>query len=108
VNRLEFIVVTAVVLFVAFAMGWFTYWLIHRFSRIPHAAMGEFETMAAELHDAEEARDQAIAYIQSREAELTSRLMQTEAELRAAMEGLREARLEAEELRMRLERTADL
>jgi prophage endopeptidase len=53
--------------------------------------------MAQALHEAEEVRDQAITYLQQREAELTNQLAQTEAELRAAMDGLREARHEAEE-----------
>ena len=58
-----------------------------------------------ELHDAEETRDQAITYLQQREAELTNQLAQTEAELSAAMDGLREARREAEELRAWIERS---
>ncbi|MEC8042665.1 MAG: hypothetical protein VX181_18550, partial [Pseudomonadota bacterium] len=56
-------------------------------------------------HEAEETRDQAITYLQQREAELTTQLSQTEAELSATMEGLREARHEAEELRAYIERT---
>lgn len=103
-NRSEFIIVTAIVLFAAFAMGWFTYWLVHRFTRITDSEMGELDAMAQELHDAEEARDQAITYLQQREAELTNKLAQSEAELRAAMDGLRESRQEAEELRTQLER----
>ena len=67
------------------------------------SGLGEFEKMAQELHEAEETRDQAITYLQQREAELTSQLTQTDAELRAAMDGLREARLEAEELRAYIE-----
>ena len=47
---------------------------------------------------------QAITYLQQREAELTNQLVQTEAELAAAMEGLRDARREAEELRTYVER----
>lgn len=103
-NRTEFIVATAVILFVAFCLGWFAYWLIHRFTRVSKADMGELEKMAQELHEAEEARDQAITYLQQREADLTNQLSQTEAELRAAMEGLREARHEAEEMRAYVER----
>jgi septal ring factor EnvC (AmiA/AmiB activator) len=99
VNRTEFIIATAIILFVAFAMGWFAYWLIHRFTRVSKADMGELEKMAQELHEAEETRDQAITYLQQREAELTNQLSQTEAELSAAMEGLRDARSEAEEMR---------
>ena len=103
-NRTEFVIATAIILFVAFALGWFAYWVIHRFTRVAKGDMGELEKMAQELHDAEEMRDQAITYLQQREAELTNQLSQTEAELSAAMEGLREARHEAEELRGYIER----
>ena len=97
-NRTEFIIATAIVLFVAFLLGWFASWLVHRVTRVTQADMNELDQMAQSLHDAEEARDQAITYMQQREAELTNQLTQTEAELRAAMDGLREARQEAEEL----------
>ncbi|WP_121062755.1 hypothetical protein [Chachezhania antarctica] len=103
-NRTEFIVATAVVLFVAFALGWFAYWLVHRFSRIGQNDLSELDRMSQELHEAEETRDQAITYLQQREAELTNQLAQTEAELSAAMDGLRDARREAEELRAYIER----
>ena len=42
--------------------------------------------------------------MQQREAELSNQLAQTEAELSATMEGLREARHEAEEMRAYIER----
>lgn len=103
-NRTEFIVATAVILFVAFALGWFANWLIHRFTRVSKSDIGELEKMAQELHEAEETRDQAITYMQQREAELSNQLAQTEAELSATMEGLREARHEAEEMRAYIER----
>ncbi len=106
-NRSEFIVVIAIILFVAFALGWFASWLMHRLTRVTQADMGELDLMARSLHEAEETRDQAISYMQQRETELTNQLMQTEAELNAAMDGLREARQEAEELRNHLDgRTA--
>jgi septal ring factor EnvC (AmiA/AmiB activator) len=104
VDRLKFIIVTAIVLFIAFCVGWFANWLIHRFTRVSKSDMGELEKMAQELHEAEETRDQAITYLQQREAELTNQLAQTEAELSATMDGLREARHEAEELRAYIER----
>ena len=102
-NRTEFIIATAVVLFVAFCLGWFANWLVHRFIRVSGSDVGELERLAQELHEAEETRDQAITYLQQREAEITNQLSQTEAELRAAMDGLREARREAEELRAYME-----
>ena len=103
-NRTEFIVATAIVLFIAFLLGWFASWLVHRVTRVTQDDMNELDKMAQALHDSEEARDQAITYMQQREAELTNQLTQTEAELRAAMDGLREARTEAEELRGYIER----
>ncbi|MBE1291177.1 hypothetical protein [Shimia sp.] len=103
-TRIEFILTTAVILFVAFCMGWFANWLVHRFTRVAQSDVDQLERMSQELHEAEETRDQAITYLQQREAELTNQLTQTEAELRAAMDGLRDARQEAEELRMHVER----
>lgn len=103
-NRNEFIIATAIILFVAFVLGWFANWLINRFLRIAQSEMGEVDRMAQQLHDAEEERDQAIEHYQHREAELSNQLAQTEAELKAAMEGLRVARHEAEELRGYIER----
>ncbi|KQI68250.1 hypothetical protein SAMN05428995_104274 [Loktanella sp. DSM 29012] len=101
-NRIEFIVATAIILFIAFALGWFANWLVTRATRVTKAEIGELDRMAQALHEAEETRDQAITYLQQREAEITNQLSQTEAELRAAMDGLRDARREAEELRSQL------
>lgn len=103
-NRTEFIIVTAIILMAAFAMGWFAHWLIHRFTRVAGGDMGEMDRMSQMLHEAEETRDQAIMYLEQREAELMNQIAQTEAELRAAMEGLRDARGEAEEMRGYIER----
>ncbi len=103
-DRTEFIITTATILFVAFLTGWFTHWLVHRFTRVNQKDVGELDRMSQELHEAEETRDQAITYLQQREAELSNQLIQTEAELNAAMEGLRDARLEAEEMRGHIER----
>ena len=103
-SRTEFVIATAIILFVAFCLGWFANWLVHRFIRVAGSDVGELERMAQELHEAEETRDQAITYLQQREAELTNQLNQTEAELSATMDGLREARKEAEELRAYVER----
>ncbi|NIY73569.1 hypothetical protein HCZ30_14140 [Marivivens donghaensis] len=102
-NRTELILATAIILFVAFALGWFASWLVNRFTRVTRADIGELDRMAQALHEAEETRDQAITYMQQREADMTNQLAQTEAELRAAMEGLRDARQEAAELRQRHE-----
>ena len=105
-NRTEFIIATAIILFVAFGLGWFACWLINRLSRVTQAEMGELDQMARDLHEAEETRDQAIEYLEARQAELTNKLNQSNAELRAAMDGLRDARREAAELRTYIERVS--
>lgn len=103
-NKSEFTIYIALILFVAFVLGWFANWLVNRFTRVTKSEIGELDKMAQALHEAEETRDQAITYLQQREAEMTNQMSQTEAELRAAMDGLRVARQEAEELRAYVER----
>ncbi|QMU59501.1 MAG: hypothetical protein GKR98_15720 [Boseongicola sp.] len=103
-NGTEFILATAAILFVAFMSGWFAHWLISRITRVTRSDMDDLDLMAQELHQAEDARDQAVTYMQQREAELSNKLSQTEAELGAAMDGLRAARTETEDLRSHIER----
>ena len=59
-NRTEFILTTAIILFVAFALGWFANWLVHRFTRVRQSDVADLDRMSQELHEAEETRDQAI------------------------------------------------
>jgi prophage endopeptidase len=103
-NRTEFVIATTIILLLAFVLGWFAYWVMHRFTRVQGGDMAEMDRMAQNLHDAEEARDQALYYLEQREEELTNQISQTEAELRAAMDGLRQARSDAEDLRAQLDR----
>ena len=103
-NGAEFIAATAAILFMAFLAGWFTHWLISRITRVTRSDMDDLDKMAQELHHAEEERDQTVSYFQQREAELSNKLSQTEAELEAAMDGLRNARTESEELKAYIER----
>lgn len=103
-DRTEFVVVTTLVLLAAFGLGWLGCWVFYRLTRVTHADMAELDQLASALHLAEETRDEAITYAQQREAELQARLSETEAELRATMDGLREARWDAQELRDQLER----
>ena len=97
-NRTELILATAIVLLAAFALGWFTYWLLHRFTRVAGGDIAEMDLLAQALHEAEETRDQAILYLEQREAELMEQAAQTEAELRATSESLKDARREVDDL----------
>lgn len=102
-DRQVFIIATALVLLAAFSFGWFAHWLVHRLTRVSAGDIDELDRLARELHEAEELRDEALAWAERREEELVSKLNQSEAELRATMEGLRDARAESEELRTYLE-----
>jgi NhaP-type Na+/H+ and K+/H+ antiporter len=102
-SRTEFIVATAAILFVAFLLGWCAHWLVTRFTRVNPKDVDELDRLSRELHEAEETRDEAIVYLQQREAELSNQLQQTEAELAAAMDGLRAARHHAEALQEQLD-----
>ena len=48
-NRSEFILATAVILFVAFCLGWFASWLVNRFTRVTQADIGELQQIAAQI-----------------------------------------------------------
>ena len=102
-GRTELVVITAVILFTAFLLGWLAHWLLQRFNRVETANVAELDHMASALHEAEEARDAALARLEERESELLHELNQTRAELQAAMDGLGNARREAEELRAYIE-----
>ena len=102
-NRTELIAATTAILFVAFILGWFVSWLMHRFTRVTQSDLGEVDHLAQQVHEAEEARDAAQTEMREREKDLTNRLAQTQAELSAAMDALRGKRAEVEELRETLD-----
>lgn len=99
-----FILITAIVLVLTFGLGWFTNGLVQRFARVEGEDVDEIDRLAQELHAAEEAREEALATLEAREDEMTSRITQLEAELRATMDGLRESRADAEDLRAYVEK----
>lgn len=98
-DRTQVIAALAVLLFGAFLLGFLTHWIVTRLSRVSHRDLDELDNMAEELHEAEQTRDAALADRHRIEHEAQRYLAQTEAELRAAMDGLREVRAENEELR---------
>ncbi len=103
-NRLQFILATAGILFVAFCLGWFANWLVHRFSRVTQKDVDELQRLSQELHAAQETRDQAITYLEQREAELTKRLNEAEQDVQLYTDQLAMARQEADQLREALSR----
>lgn len=94
-NREEFIISAAIVLFFAFLLGWLSRWLLQRLNMVSEKDLNELNKISAALHEAEQNNEQS----RNRQLELNKNISQLEAELAAAMDGLRSARLETEDLR---------
>ena len=94
-NREEFIVSAAIVLFLTFLLGWLSHWLLQRLNMISEKDLKDLNKISAALLEAEEENERA----RNRELELNKKISQLEAELDAAMDGLRAARVESEELK---------
>ena len=97
-NREEFIVSAAIVLFLTFLLGWLSRWLIQRLNMVSERDLRDLNKISTALLEAEEDNEKA----KNREKDLNKKISQLEAELEAAMDGLRAARLETEELKSSL------
>ena len=97
-NREEFIISAAIVLFLTFLLGWLSRWLLQRLNMVSEKDLKDLNKISAALLEAEEDNEKA----KNREFELNKKISQLEAELGAAMDGLRAARLETEELKSSL------
>ena len=94
-NREEFIVSAAIVLFLTFLLGWLSRWLIQRLNMVSEKDLKDLNKISTALLEAEQDNEKA----KNREIDLNKKILQLEAELEAAMDGLRAARLETEELK---------
>ena len=97
-NREEFIISATIVLFLTFLMGWLSRWLVQRLNMVSEKDLKDLNKISAALLEAEEDNEKA----KNRELELNKKISQLEAELAAAMDGLRASRLETEELKSSL------
>ena len=97
-NREEFIVSTAIVLFLTFLLGWLSRWLIQRLNMVSENDLKDLNKISTALLEAEQDNEKA----KNREIDLNKKILQLEAELEAAMDGLRAARLETEDLKSSL------
>ena len=97
-NREEFIISAAILLFLTFLLGWVSRWLLQRLNMVSEKDLKDLKNISAALLEAEEGNEKA----KNREIELNKKISQLEAELEAAMDGLRTARLETEELKSSL------
>ena len=97
-NREEFIISAAIVLFLTFLLGWLSRWILQRLNMVSEKDLKNLNKISTALLEAEEDNEKA----KNRELELNKKISQLEAELEAAMDGLRAARLETEDLKSSL------
>ena len=97
-NREEFIISAAIVLFLTFLLGWLSRWLIQRLNMVSEKDLKDLNKISTALLEAEEDNEKA----RNREIDLNKKISQLEAELEAAMDGLRAARIDTEELKYSL------
>ena len=97
-NREEFIVSAAIILFLTFLLGWLSRWLIQRLNMVSEKDLKDLNKISTALLEAEQDNEKA----KNREIDLNKKILQLEAELEAAMDGLRAARLETEDLKSSL------
>jgi prophage endopeptidase len=83
-NRTELVLAMSATLFAAFVLGWLLRWGFSRLNQVNSVDVTEIDQLATQLHDAELAL-----------AGANNALVQKEAELEAAMEGLGMARRES-------------
>ena len=89
----EVMLIGALALFAAFAMGWCMHWLWTQLLRGSLPSIEAMTNVTQELLNATAQRDAAREEAALKEAELTNLLAQARAERDAAMEGLRLARI---------------
>ncbi|MBE3638069.1 hypothetical protein [Mangrovicoccus algicola] len=102
-DRTEALVAVALLLFGAFLMGFLTHWVVTRLSHVSDAELGQLDSMAEELHRAEEERDHARAEHHRLRHEMQAGTGELRSDLAMTREALRVARDEAAELRAYIE-----
>jgi len=102
-DKNELIIAISLAFMIFFALGWIARMGYGKLRRVNSTNVDEIDDLATRLHEAEEQRDETVAYLHHRERELTNQASQAEAELDAAMQGLGSARREAEALRRELD-----
>ncbi|WP_108259489.1 hypothetical protein [Mangrovicoccus ximenensis] len=102
-DRTETMIAVMVLLFGAFLLGFLTHWVVTRLSHVSDAELGQLDSMAEELHRAEEERDDAISRQHKAEHELHAGTGELRSDLELMRRALMEARQEADELRAYIE-----
>ncbi len=95
----ELIIFTSIALFITFSLGWLARILIEKLSHKSSRTPTGDRLMAESFHKAETDHALIVDQLKKRDAELTNKLAQAQAELKATMDGLHNARVEIENLK---------
>ena len=98
-NRIELTLAIAAALMLAVLLGWVLRWLFGRLNAPGPREITRAKQLAAELAAAQEARSAAERRLAEVEHAFADQLTQARAELEATLEGLAQARAQAEEIR---------
>ena len=98
-NQFDLIIFTSIVLFVTFCLGWLAHLLIAKLGHKSDRNQTGEHAMAETFYKSETEHANIVDKLKERDAELTNKLAQAQAELSATMDGLHNARVEIESLR---------
>jgi len=104
-NQFDLIIFTSIVLFVTFCLGWLAHLLIAKLGHKSDRNQTGEHAMAEAFHKSETEHANIVDKLKERDAELTNKLAQSQAELSATMDGLHNARIEIENLRENSKKT---
>ena len=104
-NQFDLIIFTSIVLFVTFCLGWLAHLLIAKLGHKSDRNQTGEHVMAEAFHKSETEHANIVDKLKERDAELTNKLAQAQAELSATMDGLHNARIEIENLRENSKKT---
>ena len=93
-SQIELIIFTSIVLFITFSLGWLARILIEKLSHKSSRTPTGDRLMAESFHKSETDHALIVNQLKKRDTELTSKLAQAQAELKATMDGLHNARIE--------------
>jgi prophage endopeptidase len=101
-NRTELTLAIAFALILSALIGWIARWMFERLNRGGPVPETQMDGLAEELLGTQTARAEAEQRARELEAELRRKLVQSEADRDAAMEGLRTVRAELSQVREQL------
>ena len=98
-SQIDLIIFTSIVLLITFSLGWLAHLLVEKLYYKSERKQTNDQVIAEAFLNAESEHALIVDKLKKSDAELTNKLAQTQAELKATMDGLHIARVEIESLR---------